>query len=148
MRIQVNARNRAYQFEAKAGDKVLYAGLAQGIDLPYECATGTCGTCKAKLIEGKIDDKWTAAPGKKYLKAEQGEILMCQCVAQGEVTVEVSNFVYSVDPGSCPAKSMRGKITAIRNLTPDVAAIDVELDTSCDFDAGQFMAVAAPSVDG
>jgi toluene monooxygenase electron transfer component len=148
MRIQVNARNRAYQFEAQAGEKILYAGLAQGVDLPYECATGTCGTCKARLIEGSVDDLWTAAPGKKNLKAEQGEILMCQCAAQGEVTVEVSNFVYAVDPGSCPARSMRGKITEIRNLTPDVAAIDVELDSSCDFDAGQFMAVAAPGVDG
>ena len=55
MYVQVNARNRAYRFEAAAGEKILYAGLRSQIGLPYECGTGTCGTCRAKLIEGKSD---------------------------------------------------------------------------------------------
>ena len=66
MRVQLNARNRAFQFEAAAGEKILYAGLRAHAALPYECATGTCGTCKARLVEGRIDDGWPAAPGKKY----------------------------------------------------------------------------------
>lgn len=148
MRTQINARNRAYQFDTARGEKILFAGLRQGIDLPYECATGTCGTCKAKLVEGKIDDAWDKAPGRKYLKADQGEFLMCQCVAQGDVTVEVSNFVYATDPGACPARAMAGTITNVRNLTHDVAAFEVLLDAPCDFDAGQFMAIAAPGVPG
>jgi toluene monooxygenase electron transfer component len=148
MRIQVNARNRAYQFEAQTGEKILYAGLRAEIDLPYECGTGTCGTCKARLVEGKIEDGWPAAPGKKYLKAELGEFLMCQCAAMGDVSVEVSNFVYTRDPGSCPAMAMTGAVAAVRVLTHDVRAIDVVLDAPCDFDAGQFMAVTAPGVPG
>ncbi len=48
MRIQVNARNRGYEFDARPGEKLLHAGLRGGIDLPYECSTGTCGTCKAR----------------------------------------------------------------------------------------------------
>ena len=55
MRIQINARNRAFQYDAVAGEKILFAGLRGEIDLPYECGTGTCGTCKATLIDGKID---------------------------------------------------------------------------------------------
>jgi len=148
MRIQVNARNRAYQFEAKAGEKILYAGLRAEIELPYECGTGTCGTCKAKLIEGKLDDAWPEAPGRKYVKPEQGEFLMCQCTAQGDVFVEVSNFVYTMDPGSCPPTAMTGVVQAVRALTHDVMAMDVALDSPCDFDAGQFVAVAAPGVPG
>jgi toluene monooxygenase electron transfer component len=148
MRIQVNARNRAYQFEAASGEKILYAGLRAETDLPYECGTGTCGTCKAKLIEGKIDDAWPEAPGKKYVKPEQGEFLMCQCTAQGDITVEVSNFVYTMDPGSCPPTGMTGTVQAVRALTHDVMAMDVALDSPCDFDAGQFVAVAAPGVRG
>jgi toluene monooxygenase electron transfer component len=67
MRIQLNARNRGYEFEARAGEKVLHAGLRAGLDLPYECATGTCGTCKAALVCGAVDDLWDQAPGKKHL---------------------------------------------------------------------------------
>ena len=65
MRIQVNARNRAYQFDALPGEKILYAGLRAQIDLPCECGTGTCGTCKARLIDGHIVDAWPQAPGRK-----------------------------------------------------------------------------------
>lgn len=148
MRIQINARNRAYQFEAAPGEKILYAGLRAETDLPYECGTGTCGTCKAKLVDGKIDDAWPEAPGKKYVKAEQGEFLMCQCAAVGDVSAEVSNFVYTRDPGSCPAKAMNGTVLAVRELTHDVTAMGVALDSPCDFDAGQFVVMAAPGVPG
>jgi toluene monooxygenase electron transfer component len=148
MRIQVNARNRAYQFEAAPGEKILYAGLRAETDLPYECGTGTCGTCKAKLIDGKVHDGWPEAPGRKYVKPEHGEFLMCQCTAQGDITVEVSNFVYTMDPGSCPPKAMTGIVQVVRALTHDVMALDVALDSPWDFDAGQFVAVAAPGVPG
>jgi len=70
MRIQINARNRAYQFEAAPGEKILYAGLRAETDLPYECGTGTCGTCKAKLIEGKIDDACPALPARATLPSK------------------------------------------------------------------------------
>ena len=148
MRIQVNARNRAYHFEAAEGDKILFAGLSDGVDLPYECGTGTCGTCKAKLIDGRVDDCWVDAPGKKYVKADQGEFLMCQCVAQGGATFEVSNFVYALDPGACLPKPVGGSISAVRMLTHDVAALDVTLDAPFDFDAGQFVALSTPGVEG
>ena len=65
MRVQLNARNRAYEFEAAPGEKILYAGLRARIDLPYECGTGTCGTCKARLVDGRIDDGWPDAPGQE-----------------------------------------------------------------------------------
>lgn len=148
MRIQVNARNRAYQFEATPGEKILYAGLRAGTDLPYECGTGTCGTCKARLIEGKVADAWPDAPGRKFVKPVQGEFLMCQCAAEGDVTIEVASFVYAMDPGACQLATLSGRVAAVRPLTHDVTAIDVALEAPVDFDAGQFMAVSAPGVPG
>jgi len=147
MYVQVNARNRAYRFEAAAGEKILYAGLRSQIGLPYECGTGTCGTCRAKLIEGKIDDSWPAAPGRKFLK-DASEFLMCQCSAREDVGIEVASFVYPADRGSCLVSVRSGKVESVRALTHDVSAIDVTLDAPCRFDAGQFMAVAAPGVPG
>jgi toluene monooxygenase electron transfer component len=147
MRVQVNARNRAYEFEVAPGEKVLFAGLRANIDLPYECATGTCGTCKARLVEGRIEDAWPEAGGKKYLKAA-GEFLMCQCAAASDVVAEVASFVYATDPGAPTAHHVEGAIGATRRLTADVVAFDVALDQPIDFDAGQFMAVAAPGVAG
>ena len=146
MRVQVNARNRAFQFEAEQGEKILYAGLRAQAGLPYECATGTCGTCKAKLVDGRVEDAWPEAPGRRLLKS--GEFLMCQCAAQGDVSIEVASFVYPADPGACRVGALGGTVRAVRPLTHDVRALDVELEQPCDFEAGQFMAVGAPGVRG
>ena len=146
MRVQVNARNRAFHFEADKGEKILYAGLRAQAGLPYECATGTCGTCKAKLVDGRIDDAWPEAPGRKLLKG--GEFLMCQCSAESDVSIEVASFVYPLDPGTTRVMSRAGTVSEVRALTHDVSAFDVELDAPCEFDAGQFMAVGAPGVEG
>jgi toluene monooxygenase electron transfer component len=147
MKIQINARNRAYQFKAGAGEKILYAGLANGINLPYECGSGTCGTCKARLVTGHIEDAWPQAPGRKYLK-QPGEFLMCQCTAREDCSLEVANFVYNMDPGACTPAACRGTLSNFRPLTGDVIAFSVELDTSRDFDAGQFMLMQVPGVAG
>jgi len=148
MRVQVNARNRAFDFEAGDGEKILYAGLRAEAGLPYECATGTCGTCKAKLVEGAVDDGWPEAPGRRHIKPERGEFLMCQCAARSDVSIEVASFVYPADPGACRVGALAGTVNAIRRLTHDVAALEVELDAPCEFDAGQFMALSAPGVRG
>ncbi len=147
MRIQVSARNRAFQFDTQPDSRILYSGLAAGIHLPYECGSGTCGTCKARLITGDIEDLWPEASGRKYLK-HTGEFLMCQCVARGDCTVEVSNFVYSMDPGACVPSFGSGTVTDIRTLAPDVSSFAVEMETATNFDAGQFVLIQVPGVAG
>jgi toluene monooxygenase electron transfer component len=147
MRVQVNARNRAYEFEAEPGEKILFAGLRSRVDLPYECGTGTCGTCKARLVDGRVDDGWPEAPGRKYLKGA-AEFLMCQCAAASDLTAEVASFVYASDSGAFPAAAATGVVAGARPLTQDVMALEIDLDRPVDFDAGQFMAVTMPGIPG
>jgi toluene monooxygenase electron transfer component len=148
VRIQVNARNRGYDFEALPGEKVLYAGLRAGIDLPYECATGTCGTCKAKLVSGRVRDGWPEAPGKKFVKPAANEFLMCQCEAEEALTLEVSKFVYPLDAGAFVPQKSVATLRSPKALTHDVMSFALELDKPRDFDAGQFVLLAAEGVTG
>ena len=147
MRIQVNARNRGYDFDARAGERVLYAGLAAGVDLPYECATGTCGTCKAKLVSGRVRDRWPSAPGRKFAR-QAGEFLMCQCEAEEALTLEVSKFVYPPEPGACLPQARGGTVREVRALTHDVIGFALELERPADFDAGQFALLAPEGIEG
>ena len=80
MKIVVAARNGTREFECAPGEKILHAGLRSAVELPYECGTGTCGTCKARLASGRAHSDWPEAPGRRYLKHE-AELLMCQSVA-------------------------------------------------------------------
>jgi toluene monooxygenase electron transfer component len=147
MRIQISARNRAFEFDAAPGTRVLYAGLSAGIGLPYECATGTCGTCKARLVSGQADDSWPQAGGRKYLK-QADEVLMCQCIARSDCTLEVANFVYTSDPGACTPRFGLATVRNIKTLATDVVSFSLDVDTPCDFDAGQFIIVQVPGVEG
>lgn len=147
MKIQVNARNRAHHFDAHPQDRILYAGLSKSIGLPYECGSGTCGTCKARLLSGEIEECWPDAPGRKYLKSAD-EFLMCQCTPLSDVSVEVASFVEELDPGLYVPAALKGKIVEATPLTHDVMQMRIALERPIDFDAGQFMLVRTPGIDG
>ncbi|HKW82428.1 MAG TPA: 2Fe-2S iron-sulfur cluster-binding protein, partial [Burkholderiaceae bacterium] len=147
MKIELNARNRAHQFQSGSDERILLAGLRQAIGLPYECGSGTCGTCKARLISGEIERSWPEAPGTKFLKARD-EFLMCQCTARSDCTLEVTNFVTPFDAATFVPQHRGGRITRIDTLTADVMRVIVAVDTPMDFDAGQFVLLRFPSVPG
>ena len=147
MKIQLNARNRTHQFDGAPADKILCAGLSSGIALPYECGSGTCGTCKARLLSGRIDNCWPEAPGKKVLKAAD-EFLMCQCVAQTDISIEVAGFVPDFAPSVCVPAACKGQIRQTAMLTHDVMRVDVEVESPMEFDAGQFALIAVEGVAG
>ncbi len=147
MKIQINARNRAHFFDAATDEKILFGGLSQAVDLPYECGSGTCGTCKATLISGDIADGWPQAPGRKYLKTSD-EFLMCQCVAKSNLVIEVPSFIPTMEAGACTPDFLGGRIKSVKALTHDVALLEVELRSPLEFDAGQFVLIQVPDVPG
>jgi ferredoxin len=54
---------------------VLDAGIAAGLRLPSSCRKGLCGTCKTKLISGKVDMKHGG--GIRQREIDQGLFLPC-----------------------------------------------------------------------
>lgn len=148
VKIDVNTKNGSFAFESEDGEKLLFAGLRAGLSLPYECATGTCGTCKARVETGDIDLGWEQAPGRSYMKAEKREFLMCQAHAKGACAIYV--------PGKQPLDKRpailpgyhKGMIAKADRLTHDVVAFTLELASPIDFEAGQFVVLDAEGVTG
>jgi ring-1,2-phenylacetyl-CoA epoxidase subunit PaaE len=64
------------------GETVLEAALQQGADLPFSCKGGVCSTCKAKLLEGKVDMDTNYALEQEEVEA--GFILTCQSHPRSE----------------------------------------------------------------
>jgi len=146
VKIVVTARSGAVEFECEPGEKILHAGLRRGLELPYECGTGTCGTCKARLVSGRVESEWPEAPGGRYLK-DPADLLMCQCVAHEACALEVS-VLKPREAGAAPPGAMQGRVSGWCRLTHDVAAFDVDLERSLDFDAGQFALLTVPGIAG
>jgi len=76
IRIKLDGRSFDYDLPLDSGTTILESALQQGVDLPYACKGGVCCTCKAKLLEGKVDMDvhW----GLEEEEIEQGYILTCQ----------------------------------------------------------------------
>ena len=146
MRVVVSAKNGTRDFECEPGEKILHAGLRSGVELPYECATGTCGTCKARLTSGRTESQWAEAPGRKYFKSE-GDLLTCQSVAHDDCALEVGPLK-SREPNTSAPRALGGVVRGLRRLTHDVVAFDVDIDAPLDFAAGQFALITIPGIPG
>jgi NAD(P)H-flavin reductase/ferredoxin len=142
--IQTTAGAR-HTIEAPPGEPILRAALSHGVDLAYDCATGTCGGCKARLVAGLVENAWPDAPGRRHCKPEQ--ILACQSVARGDCELEVDRLVPSPAGASRPRR-IPGALSGVRRLTDDVIAFDVELASAVELAAGQFMLMETARVAG
>lgn len=146
MRITVENKSGTCAFDCHHDEAILYAGLRQGLNLPYECATGTCGTCRARVMNGTIEFRWKEAPGAKKLKVDKGDVLMCQTRALSDCVLRVPSEIVSTS-GNKPL-SRRGVIRGIRKLTSDVAHFDLQLSEPMDYEAGQFVVLETGDLPG
>jgi len=147
VRIDITARGEPHAFTCAPGQKILHAGLGSGITLPYECGTGTCGTCKARLVEGEIDNHWLDAPGHAKLRHER-EFLMCQCAPRGDCALEIAGVVTRMTAEATRPAGLHAVIRRHVRLTHDVTALSLDLSRPLDFDAGQFMLMSVPGIPG
>ncbi|MEP7234397.1 MAG: FAD-binding oxidoreductase, partial [Ignavibacteriota bacterium] len=78
-----------YQTVMLPDEAVLFAAKRIGLDAPYSCQNGSCSTCRAKLLEGKVYMKVNFALTPKDVAS--GFILTCQSLPLTE------NIVVSYD---------------------------------------------------
>jgi toluene monooxygenase electron transfer component len=148
VRVVVTARGQTHAFDSEPGEKILDAGLRRGIGLPYECGSGTCGTCRARLVQGDVEDPWPEAPGRATLKADRGELLMCQCVALTDCALEVPVAVEPMPAGACVPDYFTGVVRTRTPLTHDVIDLAIDVDPPLAFEAGQFALMGVDGVTG
>jgi toluene monooxygenase electron transfer component len=146
MKITVQHKNGELAFDCREHESILYAGLRQGINLPFECATGTCGTCRARVTSGDVEVQWKEAPGGARLKPEKGDILMCQARAGSHCQLLVPSEL-AISDKAIPALR-RGVIRDLRPLTRDVVHFDLHLRSPMSFQAGQFVVLERPEIAG
>ena len=148
VKVALQTRQGVHEVDAPADERLLYCGLRQGYDLAHECASGTCGTCKAILISGDVRSLWSNAPGNQYVRQERNEFLMCQAVAQSdEVCIKVRPALKPPTQSPVPA-NLEGVIQSQELLTEDVAVFEYQLSRPVRFLAGQFITVARDEFPG
>lgn len=148
-RVSVQSKAGETAFDCSPDEPLLYAGLAQGLALPYECATGTCGSCRARVMSGTVENAWPEAPGAvtAKLKADKGDVLLCQSHARSDCVVRVPASVVAATAPYLPSRRAAA-VGVARRLTGDVMHVEIDLAVPMSFEAGQFVVVEAPDVKG
>jgi phenol hydroxylase P5 protein len=75
---------------ARKEESLLDACLTQGVPLPYNCRSGECGECLARLVNGKVRELPGADPAIYSDEMRRdGLILTCMCYPETDIVVNV-----------------------------------------------------------
>lgn len=128
-------------------DTILKAGLTAKLAIPYECASGGCGACRAKLVRGNVESHWSQASGLSDRDRRRGDrILLCQSLPTSDCHISVPINSHGVDPDEEPIPDRySGRLVSKTLLSVDTALFSVDLDSPLAFRAGQFMLFESPA---
>ena len=143
----IGAGETVQVYESKSSSRLLYSGLKEGADVPYECATGTCGTCKVKRISGEISWLWPEAPARALLKSAD-DFLLCQCAASTDLKIEVRSKLKPLKEVNQRPQWLTGEIKNSATVAPGVMTFSVKLSQPISFLPGQFMVLEFAGVQG
>ena len=77
------------EFSVQRGDSLLNSALSAGVQWPFKCKVGSCGTCKCQLLEGKINPQLDFSYVLDGSEIQQGYILACQTMLKSDLLVSL-----------------------------------------------------------
>src|SRR5262245_43155427 len=112
------------RFLARDGELLLDAALNNGIDLPYDCRAGHCGTCCVRLVSGEVRGGEGSEPGIVHA---------CQCRIIGDAVIERGQ------PSG--VRTVEGVLRSLRPLSPEVMVVGIRTNRALPYHAGQYAQV-------
>lgn len=129
------------------GQTILDAALRQGIYIPHACGHGLCGTCKIQICDGDIDHGNANPFALMDFEREEGKTLACCATLNSDAVVE-ADIDEDPDARIIAVQDFQATVQRIEQLTPTIKAIHLRLDTPIEFQAGQYVQVHIPGVEG
>lgn len=134
--ITVHPANR--EFVVDDDEAILPAAIRQGVGLPYGCRDGACGSCKSKLVEGRVVHGAHQHKALSVAEEEAGYILTCCAVPQTDCVVEARSVPGA---GDYPVLKLPSRVLGITRPTADVAVLRLQLpaNQNLQYRAGQYV---------
>ncbi len=135
---QVTIQPSGHQFVVNEDETILTAALREGFSLPYGCRNGACGSCKGKLLQGKVDYGKYQANTLKPEEIAEGKALFCVARPLTDLIVEAKEIRAA---GEVPVKTLPCRVQKLQKLADDVMLMQLKLPASerLQFLAGQYI---------
>jgi CDP-4-dehydro-6-deoxyglucose reductase, E3 len=131
-----------HAFDVVDEESVLDAARRAGYALPYSCLSGSCGSCRARLLEGECVE----SPEARALTAEErarGDVLLCQAHPRSDLTIAVREVPSVAD---LPRRMLTLRLVERDLLAEDVLRLRLRAPQKEPFRwlAGQYLDVLLP----
>ncbi|WP_428425366.1 CDP-6-deoxy-delta-3,4-glucoseen reductase [Methylibium sp.] len=138
MNFKVTLQPSGSSFEVARDEAVLPAAIRAGVGLPYGCRDGACGSCKSRLLEGRVIHGAHQLKALSVAEEEAGWMLTCCATPQTDLLIEARTVAGA---GEFPVQKMPCRVGPLTRPAPDVAILTLQLPANVvlKYHAGQYV---------
>jgi CDP-4-dehydro-6-deoxyglucose reductase, E3 len=135
---QVTIEPSGHVYQVADHETILSAAIDAGLNLPYGCRNGACGSCKGKVLSGEVDYGDYQSTALSNAEKEAGFALFCCAKPLTDAVIECreASALNGIKPRIMPAR-----VQLMEKLSHDVMALFLKLPTNerMQFLAGQYI---------
>jgi CDP-4-dehydro-6-deoxyglucose reductase len=114
-------------FRAEAGETILEAALRSGLSVNYHCTNGSCGSCRARIIDGEVSDHLHHDFTFKGAERNLPMLLLCRAIPAGDMVIEMQEALSADD---IPQQQITATVTRLDQLSEDIAELQLRTPRS------------------
>jgi ferredoxin-NAD(P)+ reductase (naphthalene dioxygenase ferredoxin-specific) len=115
------------------GANLLETLREHGVPVSYSCMAGRCGTCRCKVIDGKVLESGREA--KITNPNEERHVLACMSTLTESCTIEIPEPDEVV---THPARILKATVVAVEDMTHDIKRLRLRPNKPLSFTPGQY----------
>jgi CDP-4-dehydro-6-deoxyglucose reductase len=139
---QVRIEASGHTFTALPHETLLEAALRSGINVNYNCSNGTCGDCRVRLLDGKVQSD-PADYRFNSLDKGMGYILLCRSYAASDLVIAAQEARVAAD---IPHQLISTKIAKVESGGEHIRILNLRTPRTktLRFLAGQYVCLSLP----
>ncbi|HVK33667.1 MAG TPA: CDP-6-deoxy-delta-3,4-glucoseen reductase [Burkholderiaceae bacterium] len=138
MSFKVTVQPAGLTFDVARDEPILAAAIRAGVGLPYGCRDGACGSCKSRLVEGRVIHGAHQLRTLPREEEDAGWILTCCATPQTDCVVQARTVAGA---GEYPVLKMPARVASLERVAPDVMRMTLQLPATValKYRAGQYV---------
>lgn len=143
MTAQVQIKPSGHEFFVDGNDTLLEAALRAGLALDYGCSIGSCGKCKARVLQGQVQRTRHSDCVLTAAEKNAGVVLMCCNTAVVDLVIEAHEAHGAAD---MPRQEIEARVKSVSPLGGDMRLLHLQTPRTrrLRFLAGQSVSLALP----
>jgi CDP-4-dehydro-6-deoxyglucose reductase len=112
-----------HDFFVEGTESILDASVRAGLNLAYDCSSGNCGTCKARVVSGEVCKSREHDFVLGNREQQMGYILTCSNTAVTDLVLEAKE---ALSVNDLPMQDIRATVYKVERLSDDMIRLEIQ----------------------